>query len=64
MTNPFPYSDTNKRYYTFDYMMRKRFGSKCVKIPIDAGFSCPNIDGLCGKGGCTYCTLPHRSGEL
>ncbi len=64
MNNPFPYSDTNKRYYTFDYMMRKRFGSKCVKIPIDAGFTCPNIDGRCGQGGCTYCTLPHRSGEM
>ncbi len=43
--------------------MRKRFGHKCVKIPIDAGFTCPNIDGKCGQGGCTYCTLPHRSGE-
>lgn len=64
MTNPFPYSDTNKRYYTFDYMMRKRFGSKCVKIPIDAGFTCPNIDGKCGKGGCTYCTLPHRNSDM
>lgn len=64
MNNPFIYSDTNKRYYTFDYMMRKRFGTKCVKIPIDAGFTCPNIDGSCGKGGCTYCTLPHRSGEM
>lgn len=64
MNNPFIYSDTNKRYYTFDYMMRKRFGTKCVKIPIDAGFTCPNIDGKCGRGGCTYCTLPHRSGEM
>lgn len=64
MNNPFPYSDTNKRYYTFDYMMRKRFGAKCVKIPIDAGFTCPNIDGACGQGGCTYCTLPHRCGEM
>ena len=64
MNNPFKYSDTNKRYYTFDYMMRRRFGQKCVKIPIDAGFTCPNIDGKCGRGGCTYCTLPHRSGEM
>ncbi len=64
MDNPFAFSDTNKRYYTFDYMMRKRFGAKCVKIPIDAGFTCPNIDGTCGRGGCTYCTLPHRSGEM
>ena len=43
--NPFPYSDTNRRFYTFDYYMRKLFGKKCAKVPIDAGFTCPNIDG-------------------
>ena len=25
------------------------------KIAIDAGFTCPNIDGTKGAGGCTYC---------
>lgn len=54
--NPFPYSDTNKRYYTYDYYMRKTFGRKCTKIPLDAGFTCPNIDGTKGFGGCTYCS--------
>lgn len=53
--NPFPYSDTNKRYHTFDYYMKHRFGKKCAKIPLDAGFTCPNIDGTKGVGGCTYC---------
>ena len=54
--NPFPYSDTNKRYYTYDYYLKKTFGGKCAKIPIDAGFTCPNIDGRCGVGGCIYCS--------
>lgn len=54
--NPFPYSDSNKRYYTYDYDMRKRFGGKCAKLPLDAGFTCPNIDGTCGWGGCIYCS--------
>lgn len=54
-TNPYPYSDSNKRYLTFDYYMRRRFGSKCARISLDAGFSCPNIDGRCGTGGCIYC---------
>ncbi len=54
--NPFPYSDSNKRYHTFDYYMKKRFGGKCAKISLDAGFSCPNIDGTKGKGGCIYCS--------
>ena len=55
-SNPYPYSDTNKRYYTYDYYLKKTFGAKCAKIPLDAGFGCPNIDGRCGTGGCIYCS--------
>lgn len=54
--NPYPNSDTNKRYCTFDYYTKKTFGKKCAKLPIDAGFSCPNIDGTKGRGGCIYCS--------
>ncbi len=54
--NPFPYSDSNKRYYSYDYYLKQTFGGKCAKIPLDAGFTCPNIDGTCGVGGCTYCS--------
>lgn len=53
--NPFPYSDSNKRYHTFEYYLRSRFGEKCARIALDAGFTCPNIDGTCGTGGCIYC---------
>ncbi len=52
----FPYSDTGKRYHTFDYEMKKRFGGKCVKLPLDCGFTCPNRDGKKGIGGCTFCS--------
>ena len=54
--NPYEYTDTNKRYYTYDYYLRKTFGSKVAKIPLDAGFTCPNIDGRCSTGGCIYCS--------
>ncbi len=54
--NPFPYSDSNKRYYTMDYHMRRFFGKKACKIPIDGGFTCPNRDGSSGFGGCTFCS--------
>lgn len=54
--NPFLYSDSNKRYYTYDYYLKNTFGAKCVKLPIDAGFTCPNIDGRCSVGGCIYCS--------
>ena len=61
--NPYRNSDTNKRYYTYDYYLRRTFGSKCMKIPIDAGFTCPNIDGRCAHGGCIYCS-PRGSGDF
>ena len=54
-TNPYKYSDTNKRYQTYDYFTKHTFGGKCAKIPLDAGFSCPNKDGTCGHGGCIFC---------
>jgi radical SAM protein (TIGR01212 family) len=54
--NPFVNSDSNKRYYTYDYYLRKTFGGKCAKIPLDGGFTCPNIDGRCSVGGCIYCS--------
>lgn len=61
--NPFPHSDSNKRYYTYDYYLRQRYGGKCAKVTLDAGFTCPNIDGRCGTGGCIYCS-PRGSGDF
>ena len=54
--NPFPYSDSNKRYYTMDYFLRRKFGGKVCKIPLDGGFTCPNRDGTKGIGGCSFCS--------
>lgn len=51
----FIYSDDNKRYHTQNYHLRHTFGEKVTKISLDAGFTCPNIDGRCGVGGCIYC---------
>ena len=62
-TNPFRYSDSNKRYHTYDYYLRTCFSGKCAKIPLDPGFTCPNIDGKCGIGGCIYCSAG-SSGSL
>ena len=42
-------------YYSLNSYLRKKFGEKVWKIPVDAGFTCPNIDGTKGYGGCTYC---------
>ena len=51
----FKYSNTNKRYHTLDYAYKQLFGSKVSKINLDAGFTCPNIDGTVGYKGCIYC---------
>lgn len=54
--NTFKYSDDNKRYHTWNYHLRHKFGCKVMKIALNAGFTCPNIDGSKGYGGCTYCS--------
>ncbi|MBQ1305441.1 MAG: TIGR01212 family radical SAM protein [Erysipelotrichales bacterium] len=55
MINPYPYSLDNKRYQTWNYYGKTRFGKKIVKVPLDAGFTCPNRDGTKGYGGCAFC---------
>ncbi len=54
-TNPYPYSDSNKRYMTYDWYLKHRFGGKVAKVPLDIGSTCPNLDGTRGVGGCIYC---------
>ncbi|MBV5314228.1 MAG: TIGR01212 family radical SAM protein [Prolixibacteraceae bacterium] len=45
----------NKRYNDFSGYFRSKFNGRVQKISIDAGFTCPNRDGLRGTGGCSYC---------
>lgn len=46
---------TERRLNTYSEYFRREFGSRVQKITIDAGFSCPNRDGTCGTGGCSFC---------
>lgn len=46
---------TERRLNTYSDYLKKRFGGRVQKITIDAGFTCPNWDGTCGNGGCTFC---------
>ena len=56
MVSPFPYSSDNKRYHTLSYHLKELFpGRRVGKAAVDAGFSCPNLDGTRGTGGCAYC---------
>lgn len=52
----FKYSLDNKRYYTLNYFLKTKFNSKVCKISLNGGFTCPNIDGTKGYGGCIYCS--------
>lgn len=45
-----------KRYRTFNTYLKETFGCRVHKVSLDAGFTCPNRDGTCGTGGCSYCS--------
>ncbi len=53
----------NKRYNSLNYYLRRKFGEKVFKIPLDAGFTCPNRDGKLATGGCVFCS-PRGSGDF
>ena len=46
---------TNRRYYALSQFLRERFGGKVWRVTVDAGFTCPNVDGSVALGGCVYC---------
>lgn len=56
MENKFKYTSDNKRYHTLTYYYKKKFNSKVCKVSLNANFTCPNIDGKVGIGGCIYCS--------
>lgn len=56
MTNSYPSHFKDKRYYTWNNHLREQFGEKVFKVPLDAGFDCPNRDGKVAYGGCTFCS--------
>lgn len=42
-------------YRTFNNYLKDQFGTRVYRVPIDAGFTCPNRDGVRAFGGCTFC---------
>lgn len=49
--------------------LRRQFGVRVGRVSLDAGLSCPNIDGTRAKGGCLYCDdsgsfAPHGKPDL
>lgn len=54
-TAPPAYWHPGKRYYDFKTYLHNVFNARVAKLPIDAGFTCPNRDGRSGTGGCVFC---------
>ena len=50
-----PTHQSSRLYYPFSQYLRERYPFRVQKIPLAAGFTCPNIDGTVGYGGCIYC---------
>lgn len=50
---PSPFGE--RRYRAWNEHVKTRYGGRVQKVSVAAGFTCPNRDGLLGKGGCTFC---------
>lgn len=43
------------RYFAYNYYLKQSFGHRVQRVSIDAGFTCPNVDGTVAIGGCVFC---------
>jgi len=48
-------SPAPERFRAFGAALRERFGGRVQRVSIDAGFTCPNVDGAVARGGCNFC---------
>ena len=46
----------DRPYNSYAAYFKRLFGGRVQKVAVNAGFTCPNIDGTCGTGGCIYCS--------
>jgi len=49
------YLEMHSRYKAFHDEIKRQFGEKIFRVTVNAGMTCPNIDGTRAKGGCTFC---------
>lgn len=43
------------RFYTFGNYLKSIFGERVQRLSLNAGFTCPNLDGKLDTAGCIYC---------
>ncbi|MBF0312943.1 MAG: TIGR01212 family radical SAM protein [Oligoflexia bacterium] len=49
------YTHEHLPFYSYNHYLQKLFGERVYKVSVDAGFYCPNRDGLVATGGCIFC---------
>jgi len=47
--------DAGHRYFSLGYFLKNLYGQRVQKVSIDAGLTCPNVDGTVAFGGCNFC---------
>ncbi|MFH1768187.1 MAG: TIGR01212 family radical SAM protein [Candidatus Omnitrophota bacterium] len=45
----------SRYYYSFNQYLQEKFKQRVHRLSLDAGFSCPNIDGNLSGDGCLFC---------
>ncbi len=53
--NALPWQQEGLRLNAFGRTLRRRFGGRVQRVSLDAGFTCPNVDGALTSGGCNFC---------
>ena len=49
------WQEVGLNYNRYSHYLSQTFGEKIYGVSVDAGFTCPNIDGTVARGGCVYC---------
>ena len=51
----FDWKASDLRYFSYSFFLKQRFGHRVQRVSLDAGFTCPNVDGTVALGGCVFC---------
>ena len=51
----FDWRGQDLRYYSYNFYLKQLYGHRVQRVSLDAGFTCPNVDGTVALGGCVFC---------
>ncbi|MHB8973684.1 MAG: TIGR01212 family radical SAM protein [Pirellulaceae bacterium] len=50
-----PWQAAGLRYFPYRVFLQHQFGVRVQRVSVDAGLTCPNVDGTVATGGCVFC---------